>query len=136
VIHKGRLVHQGSIDELAELGGGGVLVTTPTRERLATAVQRAGGRAECQECGGRLVIDGLDAAQVGELAHDEFVAMPLLNIVDETAAGLTPFGAAAVLAGDPTWDALSWADAGLVLSAWTAPLLFAAAIVERRRDLA
>jgi ABC-2 type transport system permease protein len=65
-----------------------------------------------------------------------FVALPLLNIVDKTAAELTPFGAAAVLAGDPTGDTLSWADAGLVLSAWTAPLLFAAVIVERKRDLA
>jgi ABC-2 type transport system ATP-binding protein len=46
VIHKGRLVRQGSIDELARLGSGGVFVSTPTRERLATAVQRAGGRVE------------------------------------------------------------------------------------------
>ena len=31
-----------------------------------------------------------------------FVGMPLLNIADETAAELSPFGAAVVLAGDPT----------------------------------
>ena len=49
VIHKGRLVRQGSIDELAQLGSGGVLVSTPTRERLAAAVQRAGGRVEYQD---------------------------------------------------------------------------------------
>ena len=49
VIHKGRLVHQGSIDELARLGGGGVLVSTPTCERLAAAVRRAGGRVEYQK---------------------------------------------------------------------------------------
>ena len=74
VIHKGRLVHQGSIDELARLGGGGVLVSTPTCERLAAAVRRAGGRVEYQG-GGRLLIEGLDAAHVGELAHDECVVL-------------------------------------------------------------
>jgi ABC-2 type transport system ATP-binding protein len=74
VIHNGRLVRQGSIDELLELDGGGVLVTTPTRERLAEAVQRAGGRVEFREAG-RLVVEGLDAAQVGELAHEERVVL-------------------------------------------------------------
>jgi ABC-2 type transport system ATP-binding protein len=74
VIHKGRLVHQGSIDELARLGGG-VLVSTPTRERLAAAVRRAGGRVEYHGSGGRLLIEGLDPAQVGELAHDERVVL-------------------------------------------------------------
>jgi ABC-2 type transport system ATP-binding protein len=75
VIHKGRLVHQGSIDDLARFGDGGVLVSTPTRERLAAAVRRAGGRVEHLNGGGRLVIEGLDAAQVGELAHDERVVL-------------------------------------------------------------
>jgi len=74
VIHKGRLVRQGSIDELAQLGSGGVLVSTPTRERLAAAVQRAGGRVEHQR-GSRLLIKGLDAAQVGELAHHERIIL-------------------------------------------------------------
>jgi len=75
VIHQGRLVRQGSIDELQRLGRGGVLVTTPTRERLAAAVRHAGGRAELQEAWDRMLIDGLDAAQVGELAHDERVVL-------------------------------------------------------------
>jgi ABC-2 type transport system ATP-binding protein len=75
VIHKGRLVRQGSIDELAQFGGGGVLVRTPTRERLAAAVQRAGGRVEFLEGAAGLAIEGLDAAQVGELAHDERVVL-------------------------------------------------------------
>ncbi len=75
VIHKGRMVHQGSIRELERLGGGGVLASTPTRERLATAVQRAGGRVEFLEGAVRLAIEGLDTAQVGELAHDERVVL-------------------------------------------------------------
>jgi ABC-2 type transport system ATP-binding protein len=74
VIHKGRLVRQGSIQDLLRLGAGGVLVSTPTRERLAAAVQRAGGRVDYKD-GGRLLIEGLDAAQVGELAHDERVVL-------------------------------------------------------------
>jgi ABC-2 type transport system ATP-binding protein len=98
VIHKGRLVRQGSIDELAQLGSGGVLVSTPTRERLATAVQQAGGRVEYQDSDGRLVIEGLDVAQVGELAHDERIVLHELvprgssleevffNLTDEEAA--------------------------------------------------
>ena len=62
------------MDELARRGGGGVLVSTPARERLATVVQRAGGRVELQN-GGRLLVEGMDAAQVGELAHDERVVL-------------------------------------------------------------
>jgi ABC-2 type transport system permease protein len=66
-----------------------------------------------------------------------FVGMPLLLIANETAAELSPFGAAVGLAGDPTLDdTLSWGEAGLVLAAWTVPLLLAAVAVERRRDLA
>jgi ABC-2 type transport system ATP-binding protein len=76
VIHKGRLVRQGSIEDLLLLGAGdGVLVSTPTRERLATAVRRAGGRVEFQNGPSRLLVEGLDAAQVGELAHDERVVL-------------------------------------------------------------
>jgi ABC-2 type transport system ATP-binding protein len=93
VIHRGRLVRQGSIDELAQLGSGGVLVRTPTRERLAAAVQRSGGRVESQDGGGRLLIEGLDAAQVGELAHDERVVLheltPHGNTLEEVFFTLT-----------------------------------------------
>jgi ABC-2 type transport system ATP-binding protein len=79
VIHRGRLVRQGSIEELERLGGGGVLVSTPTRERLALAVEQAGGRVELQEGEGRLVIEGMDVAQVGELAHHERVVLHELS---------------------------------------------------------
>src|SRR5262249_62247133 len=43
VIHKGRLVRQGSIDELAQLCRGGGLVSTPPRQPLPTAVHPARG---------------------------------------------------------------------------------------------
>jgi ABC-2 type transport system ATP-binding protein len=98
VIHKGRLVRQGPIDELVKVGVRGVVVNTPTRQRLATAVQRAGGRVEVEENGGRLLIEGMDAARVGELAHDERVVLHELtprgssledvffNLTDEEAA--------------------------------------------------
>jgi ABC-2 type transport system permease protein len=65
-----------------------------------------------------------------------FVATPLIIQVSETAAEVTPFGAAVTLAGDPVADKLSRGDAGLVLAAWTIPLLIAAVSLERRRDLA
>jgi ABC-2 type transport system permease protein len=65
-----------------------------------------------------------------------FVVTPLINVVKETAVEFTPFGAAQVLAGDPSAHTLSWGGAALVLAAWTVPLLIAAAVVERRRDLA
>jgi ABC-2 type transport system permease protein len=66
-----------------------------------------------------------------------FIGMPLLNIADETAAELTPFGAAIVLAGDPAiGGTLTWGEAGLVLGAWAVLILLAAIAVERRRDLA
>ena len=78
VIHQGRLVRQGSIAELEQLGAGGVFVSSPTRERLAMAVQRAGGVVEFQN-GDGLVVHGIDAAAVGELAHDERVLLRQLS---------------------------------------------------------
>lgn len=60
----------------------------------------------------------------------------MLATVDEEAVGFTPFGAALSLAGDPGGGTLSQAEAGLVLIAWTLPLLIAAIVAERRRDLA
>jgi ABC-2 type transport system ATP-binding protein len=71
VIHKGRLIRQGSIDELGSPGG--VLVRTPTHERLADVVTRAGGRAEFRAHDGRLLIEDLNAVEVGELVNAERV---------------------------------------------------------------
>jgi ABC-2 type transport system ATP-binding protein len=79
VIHRGRLIRQGSIEELERLGGGGVLVNTPTPERLAGAVRCAGGRAELQAGSDGLLIEGLDVAEVGELAHEQGVVLHQLS---------------------------------------------------------
>lgn len=65
-----------------------------------------------------------------------FVVTPLLNIVSETAIEYSPFGAAVVLAGDPTAGSLSGGGAALVLVAWTVAILLAAILAEQRRDLA
>jgi ABC-2 type transport system ATP-binding protein len=79
VIHKCRLIRQGSIEELERLGSGGVVVSTPTVERLATVVGHAGGRVELQPGSRQLLIDGMDAAHVGELAHDHGVVLHELS---------------------------------------------------------
>jgi ABC-2 type transport system ATP-binding protein len=68
VINKGRLVYQGGIGELARLGGSRVIVRTPTPERLVVVARDAGGRARLQN-GNQVLIDDMDVAQVGELAH-------------------------------------------------------------------
>ena len=76
VIHRGRIVEQGAIGELERrLGGGRVSVHTPAPERLTAAVLDAGGAVERQNGDGHLLIDGLDIARVGELAHDERVVL-------------------------------------------------------------
>ena len=106
-------------------------------EVVAVAAGSIGGAALCAIMGvaaGALVRNQV-AGVVGALIL-MFVATPLLTIVDQTAAEVSPFGAAVVLAGDPTAETLSWGGAALVLAAWTLSLLFAAIAVERRRDLA
>lgn len=65
-----------------------------------------------------------------------FVVTPLLSIMSETAVEFSPFGAAIVLAGDPTAGTLSWGGAALVVTAWTAALMIASTVTERRRDVA
>ncbi|HYU15923.1 MAG TPA: hypothetical protein VEL05_07625, partial [Candidatus Acidoferrum sp.] len=79
-------------------------------ELAAVAAGSIGGAALCAIIGvaaGALVRSQV-AGVVGALVL-MFVGTPLLNIVDETAAEVTPFGAAVVLAGnDPNAETLSW----------------------------
>jgi hypothetical protein len=65
-----------------------------------------------------------------------FVVSPLIAVIDETAVEFTPFGAAFALAGDPQAGTLSWGGDALLLLAWTLPLVLAAVVTERHRDLA
>jgi ABC-2 type transport system permease protein len=65
-----------------------------------------------------------------------FMINPLVAVLDETAGNYTPFGAAEVLARMTHNTTLSVGGAALVLAAWTLPLVVAAVVSERRRDLA
>ena len=64
-----------------------------------------------------------------------FVVNALVGNLDDSTGEYTPFGAAAVLAAASPGAALSSGEAALVLAAWTIPLLLAAIMVERTRDL-
>ena len=75
VIHKGCLIHQGAIGDLQREGSRGVLVKTPMSERFAAAARQAGGVVTVEHDAGGLVVQGLDAARVGELAHDERIVL-------------------------------------------------------------
>jgi ABC-2 type transport system permease protein len=99
--------------------------------------------------GGSLIAAALSAIMgvaVGALARNQvagvvgalilaFVVSPLIATIDETAVEFTPFGAAFALAGDPQAGTLSWGEDALLLVAWTLPLMIAAILAERRRDL-
>jgi ABC-2 type transport system ATP-binding protein len=65
VIHRGRLVQQGPVHTLTSAGG--VTVRTPRRGVLREALERDGLTA-AETPDGALVVDGSDAAQVGEIA--------------------------------------------------------------------
>jgi ABC-2 type transport system permease protein len=84
--------------------------------------------------GGALVRNQI-AAVIGVLML-ALIVTPLIAAVDDSAAGYTPFGAAVVVAGNADGRPLSWAGALLVLALWMVPLLCAAVVAERRRDLA
>jgi ABC-2 type transport system ATP-binding protein len=91
VIHRGRLVRQGAIEDLERLGDRGVSVSTPMPERLATAVERAGGRVAFQNGGGRLEFEGIDAARVSELAPSERILLHELVPAPSPSCGSSPW---------------------------------------------
>jgi hypothetical protein len=76
------------------------------------------------------------AAGVVALLLSNFVMNPLVSMADESAGNLTPFGAAAVLARMTHDTTLTAGAAGIVLAAWTLPLVAVAVVLEQRRDLA
>ena len=65
-----------------------------------------------------------------------FIIEPLVGVIGDSAAGYTPTGAAAALAGQGGAATIAPGFALLVMLAWTIPLLLAAIAAERRRDLA
>jgi ABC-2 type transport system permease protein len=65
-----------------------------------------------------------------------FIVDPLIPRIDETAADFTPLGAANALAGNVDGDTLAMGWAGLLVAGYTAILMIAAVIAERRRDVA
>ena len=83
VIDRGRLVHEGPIQELERSGESGVVVRTAEAERLSGLVAAAGGRIT-REDGGGLLIEGLDVAEVARLAHREGVLLE--EILQRTAS--------------------------------------------------
>ena len=52
-----------------------MLVKTPMSERFAAAARQAGGVVTVEHDAGGLWCEGLDAARVGELAHDERIVL-------------------------------------------------------------
>jgi ABC-2 type transport system ATP-binding protein len=74
VIHRGRVVAQGSVAELTAGRGGAVEVRSPGAEKLAAALHARGYGVEPAGDGG-LVVTGADAPTVGDLALSEGVAV-------------------------------------------------------------
>lgn len=69
MIDRGRLVHEGTMQDLERSGASAVVVRTAEAQRLSTLVVSAGGRTRLDDEGGGLLIEGLDAAEVARLAH-------------------------------------------------------------------
>lgn len=77
IIDKGRLVGHGPIDAIiAGVRKATVAVSSTDDARLASALSGAG--ADVVADGSRLIVSGLDAEQIGELAHREELALSLL----------------------------------------------------------
>jgi ABC-2 type transport system ATP-binding protein len=66
VIHRGRLVEQGPVETLTAAGAG-VLVRSPRPDELRSALYREGLTA-AETPDGALVVEGVDAARIGDIA--------------------------------------------------------------------
>jgi ABC-2 type transport system ATP-binding protein len=78
VIHRGRMVRQGSVSELTT--GGSVRVRTPAPDRLAAALDSA-GLSITRRDGELLLVNAEDSARIGELAHSAGVPLHELTPV-------------------------------------------------------
>jgi ABC-2 type transport system ATP-binding protein len=79
VIHRGRLIRQGTIDELTN-GGSMLRVASPEPDRLARALE-AEGMSVQRDGDGRLVVRHGSAKRVGELAFR--AGIPLVELANE-----------------------------------------------------
>jgi ABC-2 type transport system ATP-binding protein len=79
VIHRGRLIRQGTIDELTN-GGAVLRVASPEPDRLAKALE-AEGMSVRRDGGARLVVRHGSAERVGELAFR--AGIPLVELANE-----------------------------------------------------
>ena len=81
VIGRGRLLADCAMEEfIARSSGQAVRVATPQPDQLAKAVAEAGGSAVSGD-NGMLIISGLVAAQVGELASEHGVQLHELTVI-------------------------------------------------------
>jgi ABC-2 type transport system ATP-binding protein len=78
VIDQGRLVHAGPIRDLEQAGARGVSVVSPEADRLATALEAAGGRIG-READGALLIEGLNVTEVAQIADRERILLHRLT---------------------------------------------------------
>ena len=107
VIHRGRLVEQGPVEAFTA-GGAGVLVRSPRPEDLRSALYREGLTAT-EAPDGALVVEGVDAARIGDIAFAEGVPLhelsPRSTSLEEAFLALTsdsqPAAAPAEEKGEP-----------------------------------
>jgi ABC-2 type transport system ATP-binding protein len=106
VIHRGRLVQQGPVHTLTSAGG--VLVRTPRAAALREALE-AEGLTAAETPDGALVVDGAEAARVGDIAFSAGVPLHELTArstsLEEAFLALTtdPEPAAAPAEDAPPW---------------------------------
>ncbi|MEU7860930.1 ATP-binding cassette domain-containing protein [Nonomuraea sp. NPDC049141] len=73
IIAKGRLVRQGSLDELVSNGDAAVRVRTTRADELVPALEHAGATVERHD--GFLRVSGLDSESIGQIALDAKVVL-------------------------------------------------------------
>jgi ABC-2 type transport system ATP-binding protein len=82
VIHRGRLVRQGTVDELTN-GTSVVRVASPEAERLAEAIQ-ADGMIVARDAGGCLLVRNGTAVRIGTLAASAGIPLYELSVDQDT----------------------------------------------------
>jgi ABC-2 type transport system ATP-binding protein len=111
VIHRGRLVQQGPVEALTAAGAG-VLVRSPRAEELRAALHREALTAT-ETPDGALVVEGVDAARIGDIAYAAGVPLhelsPRSTSLEEAFLALTsdPAPAAAPTEKGAPWAASS-----------------------------